>query len=575
MRPNGSIQRAGLPVEITAEFEIWRRVRDSEGVEGWVLHSLLSGRRTALVTPSKKGENSKIYARAERGIADLAATLQSGVIVNMRNCDGAWCLVDGDGFKGYIQQVKLWGVYPEREDRMRRNQPSKPRQPDACSRVRTEDWAVRRAACASTRFSDCAGSPSPDRRRRSSSALSASACASRSWPASASWRASAALNLALRWRFPVSTQLSERGATIMLGYDILQFAGLLFLTGGVANPFVHLFLAPVTIAATSLTFRQALGLLGLALVCATALLRASLPMPWLGGENLTLPPLYVVGLWAASRSSAAFRGVLRLSRRRGGPPDRERARPRPSSCSRAPIISPRSTGWPPLRRTNSGRRSRPSRSSCAEWADQPPAVKGFADDLRLLEQSVDKCRTILGKLSEPAGADRPARWTSRARWNSPRSPPPRTGCSASPSPSKARARPAAAMPAQSRGPLRPRQPDRERRRLRREGGRDPRGLEQIDGQDRHRRRRAAAFRPAFWPRIGEPYLSQRDGARRIGGAGGGLGLGLFIARSLLERSARDARIRQRRRRPPAARSSTVAMDARGLRAGSTGGRYSL
>jgi SH3-like domain-containing protein len=104
-------ERAGLPVEITAEFEIWRKVRDSEGVEGWVLHSLLSGRRTALVTPNKTGENSKIYARPSAS-ADLAATLQSGVIVNIRNCDGAWCLIDGDGFKGYIQQAKLWGVYP-------------------------------------------------------------------------------------------------------------------------------------------------------------------------------------------------------------------------------------------------------------------------------------------------------------------------------------------------------------------------------------------------------------------------------------------------------------------------------
>jgi SH3-like domain-containing protein len=104
-------QRAGLPVEITAEFEVWRRVRDSEGVEGWVLHSLLSGRRTALVTPYKKGDNSRIFVRPSES-ADLAATLQSGVIVNIRFCDGAWCLVDGDGFKGYIQQPKLWGVYP-------------------------------------------------------------------------------------------------------------------------------------------------------------------------------------------------------------------------------------------------------------------------------------------------------------------------------------------------------------------------------------------------------------------------------------------------------------------------------
>jgi len=104
-------ERAGLPVEITAEFDVWRRVRDSEGVEGWVLHSLLSGRRTALVNPYKKGENAKIFVRPSES-ADLAATLQSGVIVNIRACDGAWCLVDGDGFKGYIQQLKLWGVYP-------------------------------------------------------------------------------------------------------------------------------------------------------------------------------------------------------------------------------------------------------------------------------------------------------------------------------------------------------------------------------------------------------------------------------------------------------------------------------
>ena len=104
-------ERAGLPVEIIAEFEIWRRVRDSEGVEGWVLHSLLSGRRTALVTPNKKGQNSPIYRRPSES-SDLAATLQAGVIVNIRSCDGTWCLVDGEGFKGHIQQVKLWGVYP-------------------------------------------------------------------------------------------------------------------------------------------------------------------------------------------------------------------------------------------------------------------------------------------------------------------------------------------------------------------------------------------------------------------------------------------------------------------------------
>lgn len=103
--------RAGLPVEITAEFEIWRRVRDSEGSEGWVLHSLLSGRRTGLVTPWKKGTDSPVFDRPDLR-ATTVATLQPNVIANVRGCDGAWCRVWGEGFKGYIQQSNLWGVYP-------------------------------------------------------------------------------------------------------------------------------------------------------------------------------------------------------------------------------------------------------------------------------------------------------------------------------------------------------------------------------------------------------------------------------------------------------------------------------
>ena len=104
-------QRAGLPVEITAEFEIWRKIRDSEGAEGWVLHSLLSGRRTALVTPWKKANESILYSKASSG-SPPAAKLQSNVIANVRGCDGTWCHVSGAGFDGYIEQTDLWGVYP-------------------------------------------------------------------------------------------------------------------------------------------------------------------------------------------------------------------------------------------------------------------------------------------------------------------------------------------------------------------------------------------------------------------------------------------------------------------------------
>lgn len=104
-------QRAGLPVEITAEFEIWRKIRDSDGTEGWVLHSLLSGRRTALVTPWKKEAITLLYAKASL-TSPPVAKLQSNVIANVRNCDGSWCRISGTGFDGYIEQANLWGVYP-------------------------------------------------------------------------------------------------------------------------------------------------------------------------------------------------------------------------------------------------------------------------------------------------------------------------------------------------------------------------------------------------------------------------------------------------------------------------------
>ena len=104
-------ERAGLPVEITAEFEIWRKIRDAEGTEGWVLHSLLSGRRTALVAPWKKGAEWILYRKASLD-SRPAARLQSNVIASVKSCDGTWCHISGYGFDGFIQQTELWGVYP-------------------------------------------------------------------------------------------------------------------------------------------------------------------------------------------------------------------------------------------------------------------------------------------------------------------------------------------------------------------------------------------------------------------------------------------------------------------------------
>jgi len=104
--------RSGLPVEITAEFENWRRVRDSEGAEGWVYHSLLSGRRTAVVTMKTKDELAPLYDRADQASA-IAARLQAGVVAQVKRCAAGWCHVGGSGFDGWIEQQRLWGVYAD------------------------------------------------------------------------------------------------------------------------------------------------------------------------------------------------------------------------------------------------------------------------------------------------------------------------------------------------------------------------------------------------------------------------------------------------------------------------------
>jgi SH3-like domain-containing protein len=105
--------RAGLPVEITAEYENWRRIRDWEGAEGWVYHSLLSGRRTGLVQPRAKSpdEYISIYTSADIKSA-VSARLQRGVLGKVKHCSGTWCRISGDGFDGWVEQERLWGVYP-------------------------------------------------------------------------------------------------------------------------------------------------------------------------------------------------------------------------------------------------------------------------------------------------------------------------------------------------------------------------------------------------------------------------------------------------------------------------------
>jgi SH3-like domain-containing protein len=101
--------RSGLPVEITAESDNWRRIRDWEGSEGWVYHSLLSGKRTALVAPKDKSQLVPLYDSDSS--STVRAELQAGVQASVKRCTGTWCRIVGPRFDGWVRQEQLWGVY--------------------------------------------------------------------------------------------------------------------------------------------------------------------------------------------------------------------------------------------------------------------------------------------------------------------------------------------------------------------------------------------------------------------------------------------------------------------------------
>jgi two-component system, sensor histidine kinase RegB len=120
---------------------------------------------------------------------------------------------------------------------------------------------------------------------------------------------SAWLNIALRVRFRVTQRLEPDRAAWLLAFDVLQLAVLLYLTGGLDNPFAFLLLGPVLIAATALPPRYTLTLGVFAMVCATTLMFLHYPLPWASDDPLRLPPLYTMGEWLALLLAIGFIGV--------------------------------------------------------------------------------------------------------------------------------------------------------------------------------------------------------------------------------------------------------------------------
>jgi SH3-like domain-containing protein len=111
-----TFQRRDLPVMIVGEFQLWRRIRDPDGTEGWVHSSTLAGRRTVLIRPAGTAPEATLRRRPEdNGVT--VARLRNGVIARVRECESQnpWCEIQVAGHRGFLRRAELWGVGAEEE----------------------------------------------------------------------------------------------------------------------------------------------------------------------------------------------------------------------------------------------------------------------------------------------------------------------------------------------------------------------------------------------------------------------------------------------------------------------------
>lgn len=213
---------------------------------------------------------------------------------------------------------------------------------------------------------------------------------------------SAVLNIGLRFAYGRVDQLDEPPAAAVLAFDILQLTALVYLTGGIENPFSMLFLAPVMISAVSLGGWMTLSLTALTIVAVSLLTVAHLALPWFAGETLELPRIYAVGLWTAHVVSAAFIAIylwlVALE-----------ARKQADALTATELILAREqhlTQLDGLAAAAAHELGTPLATVTLVVRDLEkhiPPSDPLAEDIALLSQQVARCRNILGKLTSLGG----------------------------------------------------------------------------------------------------------------------------------------------------------------------------
>jgi two-component system sensor histidine kinase RegB len=211
---------------------------------------------------------------------------------------------------------------------------------------------------------------------------------------------SAAVNVWLRWRFPASQRLDDDLATRLLGFGILELSLLLLLSGGLANPFSIFFLAPLATSAVSLPWRKTVQLLSLALVCMTVLEFKGWPLVAHDGLLLAPPRLLNMGIWIAMGLGAIFVSIY-------GARVSTEARQLGSALSATELILTRAQhlsqldGLAAAAAHELGTPLATVALVVHELAAQPDLAELHHEDLTLAEEQLARCRMILGKLSAP------------------------------------------------------------------------------------------------------------------------------------------------------------------------------
>src|SRR5262245_29267574 len=209
---------------------------------------------------------------------------------------------------------------------------------------------------------------------------------------------SAWLNVFLRIRFPARTRLSTGFATSLLAYDVLQLAALLFLTGGADNPFIFLLVAPVTVSAATLPPRTTIALVLLGAGMAVLLLFYAMPLPWDPGSRPDLPMLYSVGVLASVLSGMVFLALYawRLA---------TEARQMSDALAATELVLAREQqlhaldGLAAAAAHELGTPLSTIAVIAKELAREAKNGSQFADDIALLQAQAMRCREILTKLT--------------------------------------------------------------------------------------------------------------------------------------------------------------------------------